>query len=163
VTRRQNIDYGTLVVEDLSKHIKGKKKSSVLNRKLSEWSKGELQKALDEISIRKGAKIIFINPAYTSQVDSSNGTLLGKRVGDQFFTYRGVVFQSDKNAATNIKNRASDSEITRFMKKEEVHKILMLRTAKFLEQLGHTFESAISLGWLDKKHLCQGKASRRRS
>ncbi|BAZ14025.1 transposase [Calothrix sp. NIES-4071] len=161
----QNIfnNYGTLVVEDLSKYIKGKKKASCVNRKLSEWSKGELQKSLDEISRRKGAKIILINPAYTSQVDSTNGTLLGKRVGDQFFTYGGVVFQSDKNAATNIKNRASDSEITRFMKKEEVHKILMSRTAKFLEQLGHTFESAISMGWLDKKHLCQGKASRRRS
>lgn len=144
-------------------HIQGKKKGKALNRKLSEWSKGELQKAIEEISIRKGAKIILINPAYTSQVDSSNGTLLGKRVGDQFFTYQGVVFQADKNAATNIKNRASDSEIARFMKKEEVHRILMLRTAKFLEQLGHTFESAISQGWLDKKHLCQGKASRRRS
>ncbi|BAZ15556.1 transposase [Calothrix sp. NIES-4071] len=156
-------NYGTLVVEDLSKHIKGKKKAKVLNRKLNEWSKGELQKALDEISRRKGAKIVLVNPAYTSQVDSSNGTLLGKRFGNQFFTYSGVVFQADKNAATNIKNRASDSEITRFMKKEEVHKILMSRTAKFLEQLGHTFDEAISMGWLDKKHLCQGEASRRRS
>lgn len=145
-------NYGTLVVEDLSKHIKGKKKAKAINRNLNEWSKGELQKALDEISVRKGAKVTLVNPAYTSQVDSSNGTLLGKRVGDQFITYQGVIIQSDINAAINIKNRASDPEITRFMKKEQVHRILLNRTAQFLDKLGYTLEVAVEMGWLDKKH-----------
>lgn len=144
--------FGEVVAEDLSKHIKGKKKAKAINRKLNEWSKGELQKALNEISVRKGAKVTLINPAYTSQIDSTNGTLLGKRVGDQFFTYLGTVIQSDINAAINIKNRALDSEITRFMKKELVHQILLNRTKEFLNKLGYTLETAVYMGWLDKKH-----------
>ncbi|MUG98823.1 hypothetical protein F7734_43635 [Scytonema sp. UIC 10036] len=103
-----------MVAEDLSKHIKGKKRAKAVNRRLNEWSKGELQKALD------------------------------------------------KNAALVIKNRASDFQITRFMKKEQVHKILLERTASFLADNGHSLESAISMGWLDEKHINQGKPPRRR-
>lgn len=55
------------------------------------------------------------------------------------------------NAAINIKNRALDSEITRFMKKEVVHKILLNRTAQFLSELGYTLETAVYMGWLDSK------------
>lgn len=144
--------FGEVVAEDLSKHIKGKKTAKVVNRRLNEWSKGELQKALDEISIRKGGVVKLVNPAYTSQVDHRNGTLLGKRLGDQFLTFDGVVLQADQNAATNIKIRGSDLQITRFMKKEQIHKILLERTALFLADNGHSLESAVSMGWLDEKH-----------
>ena len=144
----------------MSKHIKGKKRAKAINRKLNEWSKGELQKALDEISVRKGAKVTLVNPAYTSQLDSNNGTLLGKRIGDQFISYQGVILQSDINAAINIKNRALDSEITRFMKKEVVHRILLNRTAQFLDNLGYTLEAAVYMRWLDSKHLLKVKTNR---
>lgn len=151
--------FGEVVAEDLSKHIKGKKRAKAINRKLNEWSKGELQKALDEISVRKVAKVTLVNPAYTSQVDSNNGTLLGKRIGDKFISYQGIILQSDMNAAINIKNRALDSEITRFMKKEVVHKILLNRTAQFLSELGYTLETAVYMGWLDSKHLMKVKTN----
>ncbi|MEH1909524.1 MAG: hypothetical protein V7L05_19100 [Nostoc sp.] len=120
------------------------------------------KKALDEISIRKGGKVTLVNAAYTLQVDHRNGTLLGKRLGDQFFTFDGVVLQADYNAGNCIKYRGDDSVITRFMKKEEVHRILVERTRSFLAELGHSLESAVSMGWLDQKHLLQGKSSRRR-
>ncbi|WP_166482670.1 transposase, partial [Scytonema sp. UIC 10036] len=155
-------EFGEVVAEDLSKHIKGKKRAKAVNRKLNEWSKGELQKALDEISIRKDALVTLVNACYTSQVDHRNGTLLGKRLGDRFFTFDGDVWQADKNAALVIQNRASDFEITRFMKKEQVHKILLERTALFLADNGHSLESAVSMGWLDEKHINQGKPPRRR-
>ncbi|KYC35885.1 hypothetical protein WA1_48605 [Scytonema hofmannii PCC 7110] len=155
-------NFGEVVAEDLSKYIKGKKRSKAVNRKLNEWSKGELQKALDEISIRKGGVVKLVNPAYTSQVDHRNGTLLGKRLGDQFLTFDGVVLQADQNAATNIKTRGSDLQITKFMKKEQIHRILLERTALFLSELGHSLESAVSMGWLDEKHLGRGKPLRRR-
>ncbi|KYC38191.1 hypothetical protein WA1_38260 [Scytonema hofmannii PCC 7110] len=116
---------------------------------------------LDEISIRKGAKVTLIN-ACSSQVDHRNGTLLGKRIAERFFTFDGEVWQADKNAAIVIKNRASDFQITRFMKKEQVHKILLERTASFLADHGHSLESAVSMGWLDEKHIKQGKPLRRR-
>ncbi|MEC4816699.1 MAG: hypothetical protein SAK29_26045, partial [Scytonema sp. PMC 1069.18] len=161
-TRKIFKDYGEVVAEDLSKHIKGKKRAKAVNRRLNEWSKGELQKALDEISIRKGGVITLINSAYTSQIDHRNGTLLGKRFGDQFLTFDGVVLQSDYNAANNIKARKSDLQITRFMKKEHVHRILMERTALFLADNGQSLESAVSMGWLDQKQIKQGKPPRRR-
>ncbi|GAA6624226.1 hypothetical protein [Scytonema sp. NUACC26] len=154
--------FGEVVAEDLSKYIKGKKRAKAVNRKLNEWSKGELQKALDEISIRKGAKVTLVNACYTSQVDHRNDTLLGKRIADRFFTFDGEVSQADKNAALVIQNRASDFQITRFMKKEQVHKILLERTASFLAERGHSLESSVSMGWLDEKHLKQGKPPRRR-
>ncbi|MHC5934473.1 nuclease/transposase family protein [Nostoc sp.] len=154
--------FGFVFAEDLSKHIKSKRRAKAVNRRLNEWSKGQLQKALDEISIRKGGKVTLVNAAYTSQVDHRNGTLLGKRLGDQFFTFDGVVLQADYNAGNCIKYRGDDSVITRFMKKEEVHRILVERTRSFLAELGHSLESAVSMGWLDQKHLLQGKSSRRR-
>ena len=154
--------YGEVVAEDLSKYIKGKNRAKAVNRRLNEWSKGELQKALDEISLRKGGVVKLVNPAYTSQVDHRNGTLLGKRLGDQFLTFDGVVLQADQNAAKNIKIRGSDLQITRFMKKEQIHRILLERTALFLAELGHSLESAVSMGWLDEKHHPQGKPPRRR-
>ncbi|MDF5716820.1 MAG: transposase [Rhizonema sp. NSF051] len=154
--------YGEVVAEDLSKHIKGKKRAKAVNRRLNEWSKGELQKALDEISLRKGGIVKLVSPAYTSQVDHRNGTLLGKRLGDQFLTFDGVVLQADQNAATNIQARGFDRKITRFMKKEQIHRILLERTALFLAEHGHSLESAVSMGWLDEKHLAKGKPSRRR-
>ncbi|MBG1271200.1 hypothetical protein [Nostoc sp. WHI] len=154
--------FGEIFAEDLSKHIKGKRRAKAVNRRLNEWSKGELQKALDEISIRKGGKVTLVNAAYTSQVDHRNGTLLGKRLLDQLFTFDGVVLQADYNAGNCIKHRGADSVITRFMKKEQVHRILVERTRLFLAELGHSLESGVSLGWLDSKHLVQGKPSRRR-
>ncbi|MDJ0576621.1 MAG: hypothetical protein QNJ65_15810 [Xenococcaceae cyanobacterium MO_234.B1] len=102
----------------------------------------------------------LINPAYTSQVDNRNGTLLGRRDGDRFFTFDGEVLQADSNAASNIEQRLTDSEISRFQKAETVQKILLKRTASFLTLKGLTLEEAVDLGWLDSKHLKRKKAKK---
>lgn len=144
--------YATAITEDLSGLIKGKKQAKSKNRSLSEWCKGTLQTALEEISYRRTSEVMVVNAAYTSQVDSRNGTLLGRRCGDSFFTFDGVVLQADGNAARNIKARSDDKEISRFMKHRDVHRVLMKRTASFLAAMDLTVTEAISLCWLDPKH-----------
>lgn len=142
----------TVFAEDLSTPIKSKKRSKTRKRNLSEWCKGEIQKGLEEIACRRCSSVEVVNSSYTSQVDSRNGTLLGHRKGDQFFTFDGYVLQADSNAALNVLNRAKDKVIHRFMRYEQVQKILLDRTASFLATLDMTLEDAYLLGWLDSKH-----------
>jgi transposase len=150
--------YNTAIVEDLSAQIKGKKQAKSRNRKLSEWCKGTLQTALDEISHRCQSSVMVVNAAYTSQMDSRNGTLLGFRSWDSFFTFDGVVLQADCNAARNIEARYDDPEITRYMKHSDVRRVLMSRTASFLAVMGLTLQDAVNRNWLDPKHLQEKKA-----
>jgi IS605 OrfB family transposase len=142
----------TVYAEDLSAPIKSKKRSKAMKRNLSEWCKGEIQKGLEEIAHRRCSVVEVVNSSYTSQVDSRNGTLLGHRNGDQFFTFDGDVLQADSNAALNVLNRAKDEVIHRFMKYQQVQKILIERTASFLATLDMTLADAYLLGWLDSKH-----------
>ena len=71
---------------------------------------------------------------------SRNGTLLGRRDGDRFFTFDGEVLQADNNASTNILHRLTDTEIGRYQKAETVQKILLRRTASFLASMGLTLD-----------------------
>jgi hypothetical protein len=145
--------YQYAITEDLSFVVKNKKISLSLNRNLAEWCKGTLQKALDEISYRRSSSVTVVNAAYTSQVDSRFGVLLGTRCGDQFFTFDGEVLQADGNAARNIETRLDDPNITRFMKSIDVRKVLIKRTVSFLLQRDLTLEDAIDQGWFDPRHL----------
>jgi hypothetical protein len=145
--------YQHAVTEDLSFVIKNKKMSRQVNRNLAEWCKGTLQKALEEISYRRSSSVTVVNAAYTSQVDSRYGVLLGTRKGDQFFTFDGEVLQADGNAGRNIEARLDDPEINRFMKSIEVRKVLIKRTVSFLEQRDLTLDDAIGLGWFEPRHL----------
>ena len=79
--------------------------SRQVNRNLAQWCKGTLQKALEEISYRRSSSVTLVNAAYTSQVDSDYGVLLGTRSRDQFFTFDGEVLQADGNAGRNIEAR----------------------------------------------------------
>ena len=45
----------------------------------------------------------YVNPAYTSQMDSKTGLLEGSRDGDKFYHANGEVGQADINAVCNIK------------------------------------------------------------
>jgi len=152
--------FDTVITEDLSGVIKGKKAAKKTKRNLSEWRKGTLQKSLDEISYRRSSAVVLVNAAYTSQVDSRNGTLLGFRSGDRFLTYTGDVIQADYNAAVNIKNRLNDPLLTRFMRWEDVHAVLMKRTASFLLEMDLTIQDAIDRVWLDPKHI--GKSDKKK-
>jgi hypothetical protein len=92
-----------------------------------------------------------VNPAYTWQMCSQTGTLLGKQDGDGFTAYTGVVIQSDKNAALNILYRGSDSEINPWMKYAEVRKVLLLPTVRYLTWMGKSVTEAWDLGWINPK------------
>ena len=146
-------NYQHAITEDLSFTVKNKKIAKKVNRNLAEWCKKTLQKALDEIAYRRQSSVTVVNAAYTSQVDSRFGVLLGTRSGDRFFTFDGKVFQADCNAARNIETRMDDPNIGRFMKSIDVRKILIQRTVSFLLQRDLTLGDAINLGWFDPRHL----------
>ncbi|GET40446.1 transposase IS605 OrfB [Microseira wollei NIES-4236] len=124
-----------------------------MKRNLSEWCKGQIQKALEEIASRRKSSVTLVNAAYSSQVDSRNGTLLGNRSGDSFFTFDGMKLQADCNAAVNLHQRKDDAEITRCMSADAVQRILIRRTASFLADMDLSLEEAVNRGWLDRKHL----------
>jgi IS605 OrfB family transposase len=127
--------YGTVVCEDLSVKFKNKNLGKKTNRRLSAWCKGEIHKALTEISQRTDSELKIVNPAYTSQVDYLTGTLLGTRKGDCFIRYTGEVIQADYNAANVILARGNDKEINRFTPYQKVKEILLKRTACFIEKM----------------------------
>lgn len=156
-------NYGVLVSEDLSSPIKSKKKAKSVNRKLNNWTKGIIAEMVDNASTRRRSANILVNCAYTSQVDHRNGTLLGRRCGDQFFTFDGEVYQADWNASVNIKNRMNDCDINRYQKYTEVHQVLLSRTEAFLATMGLTMKDAVNRGWLDQKHLRKEKVVKKRS
>jgi IS605 OrfB family transposase len=134
--------------EDLTQPIKGKQLAKRINRKLNQWMKGELQASLEKIAKETGSTLSVVNPAYTSQVDSQTGTLLGSRLGDRFIRYTGDVIQADLNAALNICVRGQDNKITRYMSASEVETELLARTVRYLTSLGISVNSALELGWL---------------
>ena len=106
-----------------------------MKRNVSSWCKGVVSEALQIVSRRVGCSAVSVNCAYTSQLDSRFGVLLGTRSGDKFTGFDGVVLHSDTNAADNILVRMGDSEIPRFLKHTSAKEILLERTQKFLALL----------------------------
>jgi IS605 OrfB family transposase len=117
-----------VVCEDLTSPISGKKFSKNVSRRLSAWTKGVIARAIENVSHRRGSTVIYVNAAYTSQTDSRNGTLSGKRIGDKFYCEDGVVLQADVNAARSVLARSYDPEISRWMPYGQVKTILLKRT-----------------------------------
>ena len=117
-----------IVAEDLSSPISGKKFSKNVSRRLSSWTKGVIAQAIKNVSHRRGSTVIHVNAAYTSQMDSRNGTLSGKRSGDKFYCADGVVLQADVNAARNVLARSQDPEISLWTPYQQVKSILLKRT-----------------------------------
>jgi IS605 OrfB family transposase len=132
-----------IAAEDLTSPIASKKTfGKNVTRRLSAWTKGVIATALDTISRRRGSSVILINSAYTSQMDSRHGVLLGKRSGDSYsrqkflrnfcleYCFDGVVLQADENAARNVLARLNDSEIDRWTPWQKVKSILLKRTER---------------------------------
>jgi IS605 OrfB family transposase len=116
-----------IVTEDLTSPIVGKKFGKNVIRRLSSWTKGVIASAIENISHRRGSTVIYVNAAYTSQMDSCNGSLSGKRSGEKFYRENGEVLQADVNAARNVLARLYDSEISRWMPYKQVKAILLQR------------------------------------
>ncbi len=90
-----------------------------------------MAEALEKVSQRRGSTLVLVNPAYTSQMDSCNGGLLGQRQGDTFHCFDGVVLQADENAARNVLARLCDPEIDRWTPYQQVKSILQARTERY--------------------------------
>jgi hypothetical protein len=114
--------------EDLSSPIAKKHPWKRYNRRMSAWAKGVLAEALDSVCTQRKAKHVLVNGAYTSQMDSANGLLQGKRIGDKFYRENGDVLQADHNAALNVKARLGDRDISRYTPYREVRRILLSRS-----------------------------------
>jgi len=127
----------TIVCEDLSASIPYRKPyRKDQKRRLSGWVKGLMQEALESVSQRRGSSLFLVNCAYTSQMDSRYGVLLGHRNGEKFYCFDGVVLHADQNAAKNILARKDDSEIQLWTPYEKVKSILLERTEQFKKRLG---------------------------
>jgi IS605 OrfB family transposase len=138
-----------IACEDLTATFKSSKPMGKnQKRRLSGWVKGMIADALEQVSLRRGASIVPVNAAYTSQTCSCCGCL-GRRNGDAFYcinTECRVVLQADQNAAVNIKSRKNDPEIGRWMHASEVKSILLERSRQrlgLLNQDSRYFEEAI--------------------
>lgn len=119
-----------IAAEDLTAPMSGKSFGKHVNRRLAAWTKGVIAEALDSVSRRRGSTVVLVNPAYTSQIDSRHGCLLGTRHGDRFHCFDGVVLQADENAARNVLARLSDPDIERFTPSRTVKAILLERTQR---------------------------------
>ena len=119
-----------IAAEDLTSPIAGKRFGKNVSRRLSAWTKGVIATALNTISHRRGSSVILVNSAYTSQMDSRYGILLGKRSGDSFHCFDGAVLQADENAARNVLARLHDLEIDRWTPYKKVKSILLERTER---------------------------------
>ncbi len=125
----------TIAAEDLTRPItqKDKKKKDRKNygknqtRRLSAWVKGTLADALDNVSLRRGASVIYVNPAYTSQICPDCG-IFGQRTGDRFYCpVCDKVEQADHVAARNVLARLTDGEIGRWTPYQTVKAIVQAR------------------------------------
>lgn len=142
-----------IVVEHLVENIVSSVKISRRARnKLNQWMKGLVAQRLEFWAGKLGVRLTYVNAAYTSQVDSRNGTLLGIRSGNIFVGHDGVKQQADLNAAKNIEKRHNDSEIGLYLNYREVQGVLLERTHNFLASIGKTLLEAVDNGWLDPKH-----------
>jgi len=132
------VDKAKIVVcEDLTSPIPNNKKyGKNQNRHLSGWVKGALADSLKTVTQNRGAVLSLVNAAYTSQMDSRHGVLLGKRDGDTFYGLDQVVQDADTNAARNILARRGDKEISLFTPYKQVKAVLLQRTAIIQKRLG---------------------------
>jgi len=125
---------GVIAAEDLTAPMTKRSFGKNVNRRLAAWTKGVLAEALDTVSQRRGSTLVLVNAAYTSQVDSRNGCLLGRRDGDRFHCFDGEVLQADENAARNVLARRYDPEIDRWTPYKQVRSILLARTERLRPQ-----------------------------
>ena len=96
-----------LVFEDL--HLpqpeRGIIKGASIRRRLAEWQRGAIRRAIENKAQLAGLAIAAVNPAYTSQTCSRCG-LRGKRKRHAFTCpHCGYTEHADVNAAYNIRNR----------------------------------------------------------
>lgn len=92
---------GVIVLEDL-KNIRSRIKARKRVRtRLHRWSYFQLQTQVEYKALQKGLRVIYVNPAYSSQTCSHCGQL-GVRLGNTFTCSCGNQQHSDLNASRNL-------------------------------------------------------------
>jgi hypothetical protein len=114
--------------EDLTSPIARKQPWKGFNRRMGFWAKGVLAEALESVSQQRGACLVHVASAYTSQIDSQTKRLEGRRVGDRFYHVSGDVSSADTNAAVNVKDRMRDPDIGRYTPYRDIKRILLSRS-----------------------------------
>jgi IS605 OrfB family transposase len=156
-----------IVAEDLSR-LRGKSKfGRAVNRVYAAWQRSFLADALASVPSRRGSAVTLINPAYTSQQVHPCGHL-GIRRGKNVYCQtagcpqRGIVFDTEINAARVIRDRATDPQISRYTPKHEVKRILMNR-AGTVEYCPTTTQATIGNGGgCERKNLPPKRLQRAR-
>lgn len=138
--------------EDLTANIASKHQWKRFNRRMSAWAKGVLAEALDSVCEQRDARHTLVNGAYTSQTDSTNGLLEGKREGDKFYRANGDALQADHNAALNVLARLYDRDISRFTPYKEVRRILLSRSPAQLSVKGLELGAQVRQPSADKSY-----------
>ncbi len=153
------VDKAAIVAsEDLTGVIASRHQWRRFNRRMSAWAKGVLAEALDSVCEQRNARHVLVNGAYTSQMDSTNGLLEGRRDGDKFYRANGDVLQADHNAALNVLARLDDRGISRFTPYKEVRRILLSRSPAQLSVKGLELGAQARQPSADKSsaQLCAG-------
>jgi hypothetical protein len=152
-------EVSTLAVEDLgfSHHTD---RGSSANRRLARWAKGQLQVDLERLSEANGVGLKVVNAAYSSQAcPTCSWTERANRKGPAFrCRHCGTAGSSDAVAASNLRSRASDPEITRFAPATLVRQVLLRRAAERAEALGLHLESedhGAALGMTTARHVAE--------
>ena len=155
ITKKANV----IAIEDLSFTSNSTKYKSV-NRRLSSWLKGVIDEAITKYCFIYGAKLVYVNAAYTSQGDSRyDCALVGKRIGNSFIGFDEVVLDADINAALNVLARLYDQEISLYTPPEKVKEILIKRANAVFSGLVETAqlrlqpETSTNLSFLAKSEL----------
>lgn len=120
----------------------------MLKRRLAGWVKGIIKEALENVSQRRGSALVYVNAAYTSQMDSRYSVLLGQRKGKKFYCFDGVVLGAEVNAARNILARKDDLEIRLWTPYEKVKSILLERTEQFKSGWDCSSKTLVAMGQL---------------
>lgn len=102
------------ITEDLKRSFNREKRKNFgkkFNRRMCSWVRGVLDEAVEQVCKQRHACHTRVNPAYTSQIDSTDGLLHGRREGRKFYRENGEVIDADTNGARNIRQRLYDTEI----------------------------------------------------
>ena len=96
-----------------------REKGKTFNCRMSGRAKGILADALKTVFLQCGVLHDHVNAAYRSQMDSRTKRLEGTRKGDRFTGVDGVVLRADEHAAQNVSDGFRDTEMSRFLTKDE--------------------------------------------
>ena len=112
------------VIENLSESFENKLMNRETRGALSNWCRRQIRERLLYKAAQIGAKVIHVNPAYTSQRCPHCGyTDRKNRNGDKWRCLAcGSEMQSDTVGAVNILLRAHESGVTRYMSTDSVYK-----------------------------------------